>query len=584
MDADGQPATDSASPRSPALLRIESLTVRDFRGLTACTLALEPALTLLVGRNGSGKSRLLRALALACGSAAADGDDFTVDVDVLPTLDLVLAPPGVESFDGRVRSLFGANVQLVSPEGAERIAWRTTIQRSAEGGGGRAQSRFLTYDVGAASWTMPGNAAAPSREQRGPVTADLVGTGRDLAAELTRPGSAIRRVLSDLGVPDSERDALQADLQSLSARIVDKSAVLAAVRARLDELDQAVAGIGQPVMSPLPARLEELSRTIGIALDSSSGAGALPMRLHGAGARSLASLQVQSVLYERRLGQDGSDFPTHPVSLVEEPEAHLHPQACLDLAGLLQRVPGQVVVSTHSSHLVTAAPTETIRLVRQEVGRTVLRDLHPVDDATSTPKALRLDLNAVEWEKLKRLVERPFGEVLFATAVVIGDGASERAFLPHLLRHAMGPAAAGICVVDPESLDKAHPIVKFADAAAIPCLLFLDADKAGRTAEKALPQSAARVWVSGDPSVTGDLEDVLCMYAAEWCLEQCDALAPTIIGTALERLDKLKGAYGGPLGRAFVQEFPDVSSWPQGFRDLTRTLGSAISTGEDDDG
>lgn len=94
MDADGQPATSLASPRSPALLRIESLTVRDFRGLTACTLALEPALTLLVGRNGSGKSRLLRALALACGSAAADGDDFTVDADVLPTLDLVLAPPG----------------------------------------------------------------------------------------------------------------------------------------------------------------------------------------------------------------------------------------------------------------------------------------------------------------------------------------------------------------------------------------------------------------------------------------------------------------------------------------------------------
>lgn len=180
------------------LVRVESVRVTHLRGLTDCTLALQPGLTLLVGRNSSGKSRLLRAIALACGSATSSGDDFTVGSDDEPTVDLVLAPAAEgpdEAFDPRVRATFGRHVQLASVAGAERVAWRTVVRRSAEGWGGRADSRFMRYDASAATWALPPNAAVLSREHRGILAADLVDTGRDLAAELLRPGSAIRRVM-----------------------------------------------------------------------------------------------------------------------------------------------------------------------------------------------------------------------------------------------------------------------------------------------------------------------------------------------------------------------------------------------------
>lgn len=571
------------STRSAALVRVESVVVRNLRGLTECTLALEPTLTVLVGRNSSGKSRLLRALALACGAVNADADDFTVGSEESPTIDLVLAPPvGADTFDGRVAAVFAGNVQPVS-EDAERIAWRTSIQPSAEGWGGRADSRFLRYDIGSSAWTLPRNAAPLSRDHRGTVAADLVGTGRDLAAEMSRPGSPVRRVLSDLGVPDTQRAALEADLQTLSARIVETSDSLAAVQGRLAELDREIAGVGTPVMNPLPGRLEELARTIEIALDN-TGLGPLPMRLHGSGARSLASLQVQSVLYDRQLGRDGSDLQTHPVTLIEEPEAHLHPQACFDLVALLQGMTGQVVVSTHSSHLVTAVPTEAIRLVRQDEGRTVLRDLHPVDRESTTPKALRLGVSHLEWETLKRRVERPFGELLFATAVVVGDGASERAFVPHLLRHALGPAAAGVCVVDPDGMSQAGSFVKFAEGVGIPCVLLCDADGAGIKDQSQLPAYARRVWVTGDQHLPGDLEAVLCAHDEEWCLRQCQEWEPMAEGRAVERMRRLKGTYGNPFGRAFVADYPDVSTWPLGFQHLIEELRPAVTTAEAADG
>ena len=111
-------------------------------------------------------------------------------------------------------------------------------------------------------------------------------------------------------------------------------------------------------------------------------------------------------------------------------------------------------------------------------------------------------------ERLKRQVERPFGELLFTNAIVIGDGATERAFLPVMLRHALGPKADGITVVDPGSMG--HPlaaaVVKFACLVEIPWFLFADSDDDGSEAAHYLVGHYAKgrldhiVWIGGAPS------------------------------------------------------------------------------------
>jgi putative ATP-dependent endonuclease of the OLD family len=565
--------TDGAIVQEPeALLRVELVQVRSFRGIDDVVLALRHDLTVLVGRNNAGKSRLLRAVAVACGSARVERDDFTIaDSGSLSMIDLVLAPHEDEAvFDDRVREIFGTNVQPTT-SGGERVAWRTTIGPSAEGWGARAERRFLTYNVASGGWAPAPSAAEVTPRHLRVVSADLTPTARDLASEVSRPGSSIRRVLDDLEVNETAREMLEAELGALGGRIVDNSAALAAVRERLNALAAAVHGIGAPQVSALPGRLEELVRLIEIALDT--GTGPMPMRLHGSGARSLASLQVQSVLYDRRLGRDGTDFPVLPITLIEEPEAHLHPQACFDVGELLRAIPGQVVVSTHSSHLTTVVETGAIRLVRNGPGGCVVHDMTPVDDAPTTPPARRLSVAAVEWEKIRKYVERPFGEVLFAGRLVIGDGASERAFLPHILRAALGARAGDICVVDPGTMSQASPLVKYAEAADIPCVLFVDCDEQGRKDQARLPDTAVRVWATGDETVDGALEEVLVAHDSDWVLEQCKALLPSVTGTAIERLRELKGSYGGPLGRAFVERFPDPVNWPAAFQQLIAALG-----------
>ena len=607
-------------PRDFAPLYLSSVLIRNFRGIAECQIEFENDLTVLVGPNNVGKSRVMRALALALGAAPASRDDFTVGKELEPMIDVVLAPSGSsgeqvplsqpaddtppadsesstwpahgsddEIFHERLVPRLGAEIGVVSSEPVrERIAWRTWIRPSLEGHGARIEHLQLTYDRGTGHWGAPMGHAA-TREARSVVAANLVNTGRDLAGEMGRPGSPIRRVLDDLDIVDDERSVLQCDLRSLSSRIVTASSSLAAVRDSLTALEESVGGVGTPSLQPLPIRLEELSRSVSVELDA--GAGPLPMRLQGAGARSLASLQVQGVLYDRRLGRDGVALAPHPVSLIEEPEAHLHPQAQFELPSLLTRIRGQVIVTTHSAHLVSEASPRSLRLLRTDAGRIRVIDLHPTDEQSSA-RARRPSLHRKEMETIRRTVERPFGELVFASAVVLGDGATERALIPPLARHCHGSRAHGLCVVDPGSMGTslAAAVVKFANLVGLPWLLFADSDEKGRQAAENLVRNHGRdgsdhiVWVGATDDAARDkaTERMMLDSHPRLCQAACQELGydgPEDEGSLLKFMKGHKGGIGSLLARELINRYPwqtHSDRWPVPLRGLMDQLDNIL--------
>lgn len=561
---------------------LESVRIRNFRGLTELVLDLDPELTLLIGRNNCGKTRILRAIALALGAVAAENDDFTIGATDRPVIDIVVAPaPG--SPDG----LFVDDVGQVldpqpTPDGSERFAWRTTILRSAEGHGALRNEAVLSFDP-SDGWYEPATAPPLSREQRRLFAADLIDTQRDLAAEIGLRGSAIRRILNDLELPDESRQSIEEELEALGQRIVGESAALAAVRESLERAEAHVGGFGEPSLSPIPARVEELSRSVALELDT--GMGATPLRLHGSGPRSLASLLVQSVLYDRRMGRDGPVRRPHPVTLVEEPEAHLHPQMQGELPALLAAIPGQLVVSSHSITLASEVDHKSIRLVRS-AGPFV------VSLAPSEGSAHRLthpDHHIEEVEKLKRQVERPFGELLFASAVVIGDGATERSLVPPLLRHALGSKAHGVSVVDPGSMGQPFTtaVIKFAEAVGIPWHLLADGDENGRKAvERILGERAAAADKHTLVTYVHETEATETLFV-ELSRDICRSALAAVLDEAsvpeeptVSDLKDVKGALGRFLAVALIDDRPEVADWPESLRNLVERVSAMVDRTE----
>jgi putative ATP-dependent endonuclease of OLD family len=113
--------------------------------------------------------------------------------------------------------------------------------------------------------------------------------------------------------------------------------------------------------------------------------------------------------------------------LIEEPEAHLHPQLQSTLLEALRSLPFQSIVSTHSTQVTAKVPVSSFIML------TAGSDGKPVASAPATAPALtqgdQLDLN--------RYLDATKSNLLFARKVMLVEGAAELLLLPPLVKQIM---------------------------------------------------------------------------------------------------------------------------------------------------
>lgn len=469
-------------------IRVDAVRIRHFRSLRNVEVALGDT-CLLVGMNNSGKTSFLRALHLALGAdrRLVSPEDFFVDqqgqqADEI-VIDVHIIPVGengnrINQFSTQwIETDFGG-AGLVSTDDNDRefIAVRTRISYDTVKSDFNLDRRRLQDWSDFAAWTEAQTGAKVPRFAQ--LVSFFIDAQRDVIADLRTRSSYFGRLLSKIEIPEQAVAELEQRLSELNEDIASNSEVLGHIREALTALNRTVPAFGEGVeLTPLNKTLRDLTKGLAVQFSDTNGS-TFPLESHGMGTRSWASLLSFEayVSWTAKLSAAGGQ-PFHPVLSLEEPEAHLHPNAQRAVHDQISRGLGQRIVSTHSPYIA---------------GQANIGDLLHFSKHGTETRICRIPVETLQPEeirKIRREVMRSRGELLFASAVVLFEGETEEQALPMFARHHWGkhPFERGVAFIGVGGDGNYAPFIKIFEAFQIPWFILSDGEPNARTkVERAL--------------------------------------------------------------------------------------------------
>ncbi|MDM8546183.1 AAA family ATPase [Candidatus Venteria ishoeyi] len=453
---------------------IEKTRIRNFRSLRQVDITLSPNVTLLVGANNAGKTTFLRALGIALNADRRfiSQDDLFIDKDGNALgederaiwIDVKIVPAdGRSEFDDLWLDAFGVDAKI-DASGQQFFAFRTQI----EFGVLNKQAQIKRYVIN----TWESNSADENSE----VSANLSGipfhfidAQRDLNEDVHQRTSHFGSLTGKIEYDQAQRRALENALAQLNEDAVARSAVLLHLRTSLAELNKTVQERGRGVeITPFPKKVRDLHKGMKVHFQD-GGSDTFSLEYHGMGTRSWASLLAfkAKVSWDSAEKQEENE-PFFPILGLEEPEAHLHPNAQRQVYRQLAEISGQKIISTHSPYIAALADLSEIRHFYKASDITVL---NRIDTAA---------LNTDERRKLKREVLQSNGELLFSKAIILFEGETESQALPIFAKKYwnMDPFEMGLTFIAVNG-NNYKPFLLLASAFNVPWFIFSDYDKTG---------------------------------------------------------------------------------------------------------
>lgn len=456
---------------------ISSVRVHGLRGLRNVEVLLKPT-TVLTGMNNSGKTSFLKALQIALGNRQfISHDDFYVSgntsaEEIIVDLKIVPIDDGgtiSDVFDEDWETVFTTERIRQDNEGNSFIPLRTVVTFD------KLRSTYKTAQYILPKWSdfkdwhqstyVKNVKEIPFHYDALPFF--YVDAQRDILEDMKLKTSYLGRMLSKIEYKAEDIKKIEKQIKELNEKAVSSSTILSNIEDTLKELNTAMDTAAESVeITPFTKKIRDLNK--GISIHYKDNKDSFSMEYHGMGTRSwssLLTLKAFIALLQENAAREQS--PYFPILAIEEPEAHLHPNAKKKLYSQIKDIPGQKIISTHSPYIAACAELEEIR------------GFYRGDNDLYCGSIDMSQLENEEIRKIRRQVINTRGEIFFSKAVILFEGETEEQVLPIFAEHYFksNPAEMEINFIGVGGSGGYAPFVRITEDLKIPWFILSDGEE-----------------------------------------------------------------------------------------------------------
>jgi len=459
---------------------IKYVRIYGFRGLENIEVKLNQHTTVLTGMNNTGKTSFLKALQIVFGNTQfISQDDFFVsgnrNSDKI-IVDILIVPKdnGVpkDGFDKDYEALFGEARIKYDKNNKQCVPLRTVVTFDPE------KKSYKTRRIILSEW-QPFQSKTGSLWHQNNDGQDkyfnfydqlpffYMDAKRDILENIKNKKSYLGKMISKTEYSEEVIKTIEKQIESLNKEVISNSDILSAIKETLKGLNTAMGTSEQGVeIIPFTKKVRDINK--GMSIYYTDKKDSFSMEYHGMGTRSWSSLLTLKAFISvlSKNPDQKKNIPFFPIIAIEEPEAHIHPNAQKKLYKQIEEMPGQKIISTHSPYIAASADLKEIR--------NFYYDENIRCGEINTNELTDEDIRKIKWKVINTR-----GEIFFSKALIFFEGETEEQVLPifakdYFKKH---PFELGVNFIGVGGGGNYLPFLRFAEGLNIPWFILSDGEE-----------------------------------------------------------------------------------------------------------
>ena len=429
---------------------LKCVRISNFRSIERAEIKLG-MINILIGQNNAGKSNFLRALDIAFnGSKTISEEDIYIEQNEhlskskKAIIDIKICPFNGKTVDKNFSefwtSVFTDKWITIDETDGSYVGIRTIIEFDIK------KNDYIIIKKPIIEWNDSIETAKVGKKQT--YTSDMydyingyyMDAKRDIITDIRDRKSYFGRATSKIELTEEKIEELEEKLNFVNQEMLDNIAAINETNKSLSKISTTMgSGNSKVQIEPLTRKIGDLHKGMDI-IFKESGTASFSVMQHGMGTRSWISFLTLGAYVDflhRSIKEDEEEADDLVILSLEEPEAHLHPQAQRQIYQQLVTFKGQKIVSTHSASILAQSDLENIIHFKKVNGKTCVYRFENE----------KFSLNEIA--KIQREVINTHGELIFSSAIVLCEGITEEQALPVFFKEFFGvePVFLGINII-----------------------------------------------------------------------------------------------------------------------------------------